>query len=297
MTTVKSDGLGREQMQRNGVAGEGVNNEDIEILWRLTGQRGARVTGSEAERGGRVAQVREQVLRDGENHRVDLVKAHAVPRASIGSKRPGTQSDHADIFGPDRITITSAAETQSETHTGVVGVVGGWDPGEARGKDLRAMLDSPIEQHAHGIAAMWPYRLLYPESAVEVSHLQHRLSGVRGMQHNREEQKQPRSSSPQQPLPPAVMPGHHNGQGGSDEERKREIVVRGEQQRAGNADQESSGGSSGRNQQVEEGRFAGTGRTQGEGLGVTEESGKKGFGEEEQNSHAIGKLISDFEIA
>ena len=94
---VERDGLGSEQVQRDGVAGEGVDGEDVELLRSFASKRGAGVAFGEGDLRSRVAEVGEEVLRDGEDERVDLVEADAVARAAVGGERAGAEADDADV--------------------------------------------------------------------------------------------------------------------------------------------------------------------------------------------------------
>src|SRR5260370_27774007 len=99
-------------MQWDGVAGEGIDGEDVELLWGFARERGAGVAVGDGELRGRVAEVGEEVLRDGLDQRVDLVETDVVAGVSVGSKRSCAEADNADVA-----CARAAAEAQSEAGT------------------------------------------------------------------------------------------------------------------------------------------------------------------------------------
>ena len=120
MPLVESDGLGGEQMQGNGVAGEGIDHQHIEFLWGVGGKGGARVPFHDVDMSSGVAQVGEEVSRDGSHRRIDLIKADAIAGTAIGSDGSHAQADDANVA-----CAIETAVAQGETYTGILGVVGG----------------------------------------------------------------------------------------------------------------------------------------------------------------------------
>ena len=64
VAAVKRQGLRGQKVDGDGVAGEGVDYQDIEVLWRFTGQRCAGVAFYDLDLGSGLSDVREGVLRD-----------------------------------------------------------------------------------------------------------------------------------------------------------------------------------------------------------------------------------------
>ena len=63
----------------------------------FAGQRGAGVAVGDGDLGGGVAEVGEEILRDGLDERVDLVEADAVAGVAVGGDGAGAEADDADV--------------------------------------------------------------------------------------------------------------------------------------------------------------------------------------------------------
>ncbi len=96
MTEVKFDRLPREQMDRDGVPGERINDEEMVPLRRLALERKTPVTENDFDRAATVPQERELVPRELFHERVDLIEAEHISRPRIGRERARTKTDNAD---------------------------------------------------------------------------------------------------------------------------------------------------------------------------------------------------------
>src|SRR3989449_3128432 len=127
-------------MNGDGVSGEGVDGENIELLWRLVFERKPRVAQDDVHFGGSFAQVSEGSLGDRHDLWIDLVKAEDVAGLAVGGERAGAQPDYAGALRP------SAAETKSKTHARVRPVVRGRLKAPGRIRVLRAVLDAAVQK-------------------------------------------------------------------------------------------------------------------------------------------------------
>ena len=146
---VEGDGLGGEQMQRDGVAGECIDDQHVEVLRRLAGERGARVAFHDVDLGGGFADIGEEILGDGRDGGIDLVKADAIAGLAVGGDGSHAEADDADVA-----RAALAAEAQGQADAGVFSVVGGGCSAQLRREDLRAVLDGAVGQSAHGGAGV-----------------------------------------------------------------------------------------------------------------------------------------------
>src|SRR6266567_8945518 len=99
MLTVKSYGFCREQVDGDGVAGERVDDKNIELLGWLRCQRSAGVSLDDVDLCSRVANVGKDVAGHGRDGRVDVVETDVVAGTAVGGDGPGTQADDADVAG------------------------------------------------------------------------------------------------------------------------------------------------------------------------------------------------------
>src|SRR4051812_29701958 len=97
MAAVEGEGLRGEEMERDGVAGEGVDDEHVEFLRAFTGQGGAGVAGNDVDVRAGFADVGEDVAGDGFDSGVDLVEADAVAGTAVSGDGPGAEADDADV--------------------------------------------------------------------------------------------------------------------------------------------------------------------------------------------------------
>ena len=90
--------LRRHQVHGNGVGGEGVDDEEIEALVGLLGEREARVADDDVGLGLAVGEEREVVRlgRDVDDHGIDLEKAPRLAFARVAGERAGAQADDAE---------------------------------------------------------------------------------------------------------------------------------------------------------------------------------------------------------
>src|SRR6187549_2496095 len=84
-------------MDRNGIAGEGIHEEEIEILRRVPFQRKASVSQDFGNLGRRLGHEREVRLGDVEDLRVDLVETVVVALAAITKQRAAAETNDADL--------------------------------------------------------------------------------------------------------------------------------------------------------------------------------------------------------
>src|SRR5208337_2812016 len=145
MTSVKCNRLSGEQMEWNSVSGECVDHQHVEVLWGLGGERGSRVSFYDIDSRGRLANVGEEVVRDGRDGWIDLVKLDSIAGLAVGCDGPHTQADDPDV---PRATL--AALMQSDADARIVSVVGRGRASQFIGEDLRAVLDGAVQEGAHG---------------------------------------------------------------------------------------------------------------------------------------------------
>ncbi len=81
VAAVEVEGLAGEQVDGDGVAGEGVDDKDVEVLGFFAGQGRAGVALDDADLGGRIAYVAEDIAGDGDDGGVDVVEGDVVGRA------------------------------------------------------------------------------------------------------------------------------------------------------------------------------------------------------------------------
>lgn len=84
VSLVEGDCLGGEQVERDGVSRESVDDEEVVVLSWFGGERGAGIAFGVGEGGGGLAEIGEEVLCDGQDGGVDLVEAEGVSGMSVG---------------------------------------------------------------------------------------------------------------------------------------------------------------------------------------------------------------------
>ena len=96
MTLVGREGLQREQVDRDRVATEGVENDHVVLLIGFAFHAEAGVAHDEFRLGLRIFQVGERRAREAGHVIVNLVEAERVAGASPGSEGAGTEADGTD---------------------------------------------------------------------------------------------------------------------------------------------------------------------------------------------------------
>src|SRR5258705_5687503 len=85
-------------MYRDRVAGKRVDRQHVELLRLFILQGNACVSKDNVDPRGRVAEIAERSLRDGNNLRIDFVKAKIIAGFSVSRQRTSAQSNRADAF-------------------------------------------------------------------------------------------------------------------------------------------------------------------------------------------------------
>src|SRR6266404_5567157 len=98
-------------MYRNRVAGKRVDRQNVELLRLLILQGNARVSQDNVDPRGRVAEIAERTLRDGNHLWIDFVKAKIIAGLSVSRQRTSAQPYRADAF------CVRAAMRQGQAHT------------------------------------------------------------------------------------------------------------------------------------------------------------------------------------
>src|SRR6516225_4735407 len=100
MAEIEVHGLFGEEVDRDGVAGESVHGEDVEVLrvavlqFLLEGKAG--VAHGDIQFGFAVGQVEELFPGQFQYQRIDLVVSYIIAQAAVGGSGSGTKSDDAD---------------------------------------------------------------------------------------------------------------------------------------------------------------------------------------------------------
>src|SRR5947207_14897153 len=89
---VETKGFHRQQVDGNGVARERIHGQHVEFLVRLALERKAGVPQDDVELRLAVLEVSEFGPGDGDDERVELVVADAVPGPAVSGQRAGSQS-------------------------------------------------------------------------------------------------------------------------------------------------------------------------------------------------------------
>src|SRR5580700_7691579 len=164
MTAVNGHALRGEQVERDGVAGEGVDSENVEALRIFRGKRKAGIAFGDGDVGLRLAKPGEKILRDERDGGIDFVEMDAVAGLAVGGEGSGAESDDADVA-----RAALAAILKREADAGVVGVVGCGGLAKRGGEPLRAVNDVAVDEFAHGLGLGWIVGFGDAESAVEIA--------------------------------------------------------------------------------------------------------------------------------
>ena len=97
---VELERLRREQVYRDGVAGEGIQGEYVVLPRRLGREGEARVAEHYIDSGGRVREVGEVGARQLYDLRVDVVEAERVAALAVGCNCACTQAHNPDALWP-----------------------------------------------------------------------------------------------------------------------------------------------------------------------------------------------------
>ena len=150
VAAIERQRLGGEQMKRDGVAGERIDDEHIKVLRGLMLERGAGVARDHVHLGAGFADVGEDVASDGLDGGVDFVVADVVAGLAVGGDRSGAKADDADVARAEGTVGAKAAEAQGVADAGIGRVVGGGSVAQFIGaEDLGSMLDGAVEQGAN----------------------------------------------------------------------------------------------------------------------------------------------------
>ena len=144
MAAIEGDCLRCEQMDWNGVAGEGVEHQHI-VRRRgfVASDREAGVSEYDVDRRLRVAQIGEEGTGEAFDEGIDFVEGDVVSGLAVGGEGAGAETDDADATRP---VVT--AKIEGEADTGVVGVVGRGQGAKAVAEELGAVLDTSVIEGA-----------------------------------------------------------------------------------------------------------------------------------------------------
>ena len=169
--------------------------------------------------GARVAEVGEEVLRDGLDLRVDLVEADAVAGCAVGCDGADSEAYDTDIAWAGGVAAGGgAAVMEGEAYAGVVRVVGGWDFHQRWGEELGSVLDGSVDERAHGDALRGGDALLDAKGSVEAADSDEGLAAVAGVEEYEESEEKDAAGEPEEALGPAFGPGDDEGHDCGEEE-------------------------------------------------------------------------------
>jgi len=99
MAAVELEGFAGEQVDGDGVAREGVDDEHVEVLRRFMGQGVAGVSDDDIDLGAGVADIGEDVAGNGDHGGIDVVEGDVVAGAAVSGDGSGAEADDADATG------------------------------------------------------------------------------------------------------------------------------------------------------------------------------------------------------
>src|SRR5437764_13399904 len=167
VAAIKLERLAGEQVNRDSIAGEGVNHQNVILLWRFIGEREAGVTGHDLHPGGCLTQIGKQIARNGLYCWIDFIKTKDVAFAAISGESAGAKPDNSHTPRP-----RSAAEIERQANPGIVSIVTCGPHAALRSINLGAVLDGAVIKSAGHPAAMSD-SLGHAQGAVEAARLQH----------------------------------------------------------------------------------------------------------------------------
>src|SRR5271165_4398252 len=95
---VEREGLPGQEMDGNGVAGEGINSQHVELLIGFLGQRQACVAHGDIDLGASVAEVAEPIPGNRHDQRIDFVETEVIAGIAVGCQGSRAQSYYANAF-------------------------------------------------------------------------------------------------------------------------------------------------------------------------------------------------------
>src|SRR5260221_4132448 len=93
MALIELDGLRRQQVYGDGIAGKRVHHQDVKMLRLLGSQRKARITRSNLYRRLRFTGITEDIRGNPFNQRVNFIATKHVAGTAIRSQCPGAEPD------------------------------------------------------------------------------------------------------------------------------------------------------------------------------------------------------------
>ena len=125
----------------------------------------------------RFANVGEEIVRDGGDGRIDLVKPDSIAWLAVGRDGSHTETDDADVA-----RASLAALMQSDADSRIVSVIGGGRSSQFIREDLRAVLDGAVQESAHGGCGVLN-GLADAKAAIEIADGQRCVSLVSSVEH------------------------------------------------------------------------------------------------------------------
>ncbi len=151
MPAIDGDRLAREKMQRDGVAGEGVDHEHAEGVRLLSFEHEARVAQRDGDVRAAVGEVGELRLREIDHLRIDLVEPECVAALSVRGQRARAQSHEAH---GERLSLRKLAlPPDRKGHAGCRTVIGERFAAAIEREILRSMLDAAVLHDAAQLGA------------------------------------------------------------------------------------------------------------------------------------------------
>src|SRR5580704_15020788 len=129
-------------MDGNGVAGEGIHRQHVELLIGFLSQRQACVSHGDVDPGASVAEIGKPCAGNRHDQRIDFVETEVVAGVAVGCKGSRTESYYAYAFW------RSGEVVQCLSHPGTLGVIGGGQKALGRVQELRAVLDLAVIESA-----------------------------------------------------------------------------------------------------------------------------------------------------
>ena len=194
MSEVRLEGFAGEEMDRDRVAREGIEGEEIEGL-RSSGRDLAlhgepRVPHHGLHRRRAVVEIAEAIPGEVTDGRIDLIDAERIPFPGVGRERPHAEPHQADGMGLEP-PVPRAKTRHGASHPAGGGVVGRRDPCPRRIGELEAVGRRPVDEEPVAFAGLGHGGLDHLERAVEVAAADDRSIGrVAG------EEEKGRSGSP-----------------------------------------------------------------------------------------------------
>src|ERR1700721_2872427 len=164
MPEIEGEGFAREQVNGDGVAGEGVDRHQIELLAGLRFQSQPRVAQQDFMIGLAIVKKREPGTGDGERQGIDFVEAEHVAGAAESGGYSGAQSDDGYAHRTAFLQVTHGT-----AHARVGAVVTGGFVATGGVQDLGSMIYGAVDQAANGGGLFILRNVANPQDAVEVA--------------------------------------------------------------------------------------------------------------------------------